>query len=59
MSCETNMKTSSYRDARRLRHRDILSSDYTGCSIAPRWTLRDRIEGYFVALVVTIYLKLT
>lgn len=53
------MKTSSYRNARRLRHRDILSSDYTSCSIAPRWTLRDRIEGYFVALVVTIYLKLT
>jgi hypothetical protein len=28
-------------------------------AIASRWTLRDRIEGYFVALVVTLYLKLT
>lgn len=53
------MKTSSYRDTRRLRHPDIRSSDRTGNAIAPGWMLRDRIEGYFVALVVTLYLKLT
>jgi|GEM_PF-3477842 len=53
------MKTSSYRDMRRLPYANILSSDQTGKSAAPRWTLRDRIEGYFVALVVTIYLQLT
>ncbi len=53
------MKTSSYRDTRRVRHPDILSSDHTGNATVSRWTLRDRIEGYFVALVVTIYLKLT
>jgi len=59
MSCEKNMKTSSYRDTRRVQHPNILSSDQIGNATAPRWTLRDRIEGYFVALVVTIYLKLT
>lgn len=59
MSCEKNMKTSSYRDMRRVQHPNILSSDQIGNATALRWTLRDRIEGYFVALVVTIYLKLT
>ncbi|MBB2188389.1 hypothetical protein HLH34_00205 [Gluconacetobacter azotocaptans] len=53
------MKTSSYRDTRRPRHPDIPSSDRTGNARAPGWTLRDRIEGYFVALIVTLYLKLT
>jgi hypothetical protein len=53
------MKTSSYWDMRRLRRRNIRSPDQKADASTPKGTLRDRIEGYFVAFVVTIYLKLT
>ncbi|GBQ25372.1 hypothetical protein ACLRDC_12315 [Gluconacetobacter sacchari] len=51
------MKTSLSRDWRHRWHPDIPPPDRA--VRAPKARLRDRIEGYFVALVVTIYLKLT
>ncbi|MBU2655666.1 hypothetical protein [Acidomonas methanolica] len=52
------MKTSSHGAPRQWRCGKRRSPDHKPGAIIPRRTLRYRIEGYFVALVVTIYLKL-